>query len=107
MKGINCIIYENNNQTLIINIGEKNQFIYKDISKVINNELVFKYLESLFSIIDDWEECYINNNIIDGNYWKLSIVYLNGNKNEYSGKAYHPNNFEAFERLNQNLINEV
>ena len=45
--------------------------------------------------------------MIDGSSWSLSIIYSNGNKKEYSGKSSYPNNFEAFERLNQKLIDEV
>lgn len=104
---IKSIVYENNDQNLIINIRDKSQILYKDILNIIDNQLISKYLENLFCIIDDWEEEYINIKMINGNNWKLSIVYTNGNKKEYSGKSSYPTNFEAFERLNQKLINEV
>ena len=45
--------------------------------------------------------------MIDGINWDLSIIYYDGNKKEYRGRANYPNNFEAFERLNKKLINEV
>ena len=107
MKGIKSIIYEIANQTLIINIGEKNQIKYKDISSIISEEKVFEYLKNLFRIIDNWDKEYINTRVIDSDNWKLSIVYYNDNVKEYFGKSSYPNNFEALERLNQKLINEV
>ena len=107
MKSIKSIIYEIDGQNLVINIGDKNQIKYKDISSIISEEKVYEYLRTLFSIIDNWNKEYINTRIIDSGNWKLSIIYSNGNKKEYSGKSSYPNNFEAFERLNQKLINEV
>ena len=66
--------------------------------------VIFKYLELLFNIIDNWQEKYIDTKIIDGDYWKLSITYIDDSKKEFYGKSNYPTNFEAFERLNQNLI---
>lgn len=107
MKGIKSIIYEINGQTLIINISENSQIIYKDISTVISQEKILDYLSNLFIIIDNWDQKYIDPRIIDGGIWKLSIIFFNGNKKEYIGKANYPNNFEVFERLNNKLIKEV
>ena len=107
MKGIKSIIYEIDGQTLSIDIGEKSQIKYKDISSIISEEKVFEYLRNLFSIIDNWGKEYINTRIIDSGNWKLSIIYSSGNKKEYIGKSNYPNNFEAFERLNQKLIDEA
>lgn len=107
MKGIKSIIYEIDSQILNINLGEKIQIKYKDISIIISEEKIFEYLRNLFSIINDWNKEYINTRIIDGGNWKLSIINSNGNIKEYIGKSSYPNNFEAFERLNQKLIEEV
>ena len=107
MKGIKSIIYEIDGQTLSINIREKSQIKYKDISIIISEEKTFEYLRNLFCIIDSWNKEYIDTRMIDGSSWNLYIIYSNGNKKEYSGKASYPNNFEAFERLNQKLIDEV
>lgn len=107
MKGIKSIIYEIDGKTLSINIGEKCQIKYKDITSIISEEMFFEYLRNLFSIIDNWNKEYINTIIIDSGNWKLSIIYTNGNKREFIGKSSYPNNFEAFERLNQKLIDEV
>lgn len=107
MIGVKSIIYEKNNQRLIISINNESKIQYNDILKAIDNILVFKYLDSLYRIINDWEKEYINTRIIDGDHWKLSITYINGNKKEYYGKANYPTNFEALERLNQTLIDEV
>ena len=107
MKDIKSIIYEIDGQTLSINIGKKSQIKYKDISIIISEEKTFEYLRNLFCIIDSWNKEYIDTRMIDGSSWNLYIIYSNGNKKEYSGKASYPNNFEAFERLNQKLIDEV
>ena len=107
MMGVKSIIYEKNNKKLIISINNESKIQYNDILKSINNILIFKYLDSLYRIIDDWQKEYINTKIIDGDTWKLVITYINGNKKEYYGKSSYPANFEAFERLNQKLIEEV
>ena len=81
--GIKSIIYEKNNNTFIININNESKIQYNNnIVKSIDNISVFKYLDSLYGIIDDWQK-------------------------EYYGKSSYPTNFEAFERLNQKLIDEV
>lgn len=107
MKGIKSIIYEIDGQTLSINIREKSQIKYKDISIIISEEKTFEYLRNLFCIIDSWNKEYIDTRMIDGSSWNLYIIYSNGNKKQYSGKSSYPNNFEAFERLNQKLIDEA
>jgi len=106
--GVKCIIYEKNNKSLIISINnEESKIQNNDILKSIDNKFVFKYLDSLYRIIDDWQKEYIDTRIIDGDSWKLSITYINGSKREYYGKSSYPTNFEALERLNQKLIDEV
>ena len=107
MIDVQSVIFERNNQSLIIHIGNESKVSYKDISKIVDKEEIFKYLESLFRIIDHWEEEYIDTKIIDGDDWRLSIVYLDGKKKEYYGKAEFPTNFEALERLSQKLVYEV
>ena len=107
MKGVKSVIYQIDGQNLVINIGNKNQIKYKDISCIISEEKTFEYLRNLFCIIDSWNKEYFNTKMIDGSSWNLSIIYYNGNKKEYSGKSSYPKNFEAFERLNQKLIDEV
>ena len=47
MKGIKSIIYEIDGQNLVINIGDKNQIKYKDISSVISEEKTFEYIRSI------------------------------------------------------------
>ncbi len=106
--GIKCMIYKNNNNSLIISINNYECIIQNnDILISIDNKLVYKYFDSLYRIIDDWQKEYIDTRIIDGDSWKLSITYMDGSKQEYYGKSSYPTNFEAFERLNQQLISEV
>ena len=49
----------------------------------------------------------ININIIDGGSWSLVIKFLDNSERKYVGRSDEPNNFEAFERLNFRLIEEV
>ena len=108
MLGVMLVVFENNNKSLVISINKEDSIIQNsDFSKPVDNELVFKYLEKLYRITNDWQKEYINTRIIDGNSWKLSITFDSGNKREYYGRASYPTNFEAFERLNQELIDEV
>ncbi|MDE5587108.1 MAG: hypothetical protein K2I72_01900, partial [Bacilli bacterium] len=60
MIGVKSVIFERNNQSLIINIDNESKISYKDISKIVDNEEIFKYLDSLFRIIDNWEKEYID-----------------------------------------------
>ena len=107
MIGVKSITFERNGKSLNIYIGDKTEIVYKDISKTIYSNIVFKYLESLFFIINSWQKKYVYARAIGGEYWKLSITYVDDSKKEYYGKSDYPNNFEAFERLNQKLISEV
>lgn len=100
MKGIKNIVFKKNNISFIMNINN-NKLLYQNILKIIDDETIFKYLESLFGIINSWKNEYIDTRTIDGDYWKLSIDYEDGSKKEYYGKSQFSNNFEAFGRLNQ------
>lgn len=107
MIGVKSIIFERDNQSLIIKIEDESKILYQDISKIVNNKVIDKYLESLFKIISDWKMEYINTQVMGGSYWKLDIIYLDGETKEYYGRSEFPNNFEALERLNQKLIEEA
>ena len=72
--GVKSIIYEKNNKKLIISINNESKIQYNDILKSINNILIFKYLDSLYRIIDDWQKEYINTKIIDGDTWKFGKI---------------------------------
>ena len=107
MKGIKSIIYEFNGQSLVISLGETNNVSYKDTSGTTTEEKMLEYLRKLYGITSNWKEEYINTKLIDSSNWKLSIIFTDGNKKEYRGKSSYPYNFESFERLNQELIDEV
>lgn len=107
MIDIKKIVYRNNDSYLIINIGNESTIQYNDIIRPINNSLVIEYVSSLYNLISDWKNKYVDHTVIDGNSWDLSIIFNDGNKKEYSGKAASPANFEAFERLNLKIISEV
>ena len=107
MLGVKNIIFEKNNERLIISINDESKIQYNNVLKSIDNILVFKYLDSLYRIIYDWQKEYINIKTIDGDNWKLTITYIDEKKKEYYGRASYPANFEALELLNQKLIDEV
>lgn len=100
---IKTIIYEINGRDLIIDI-ENNIVFYENTNRQISDEVLFNYLRRFFSIINRWEEEYIDNSIIDGNVWKLVIVYTNGTQTQYRGKAKCPINFDSLEEINYKLI---
>jgi len=107
MFGVKSVIYENNNEFLIIDIGDECKVSYKNISRVIDNKIVYKYLESLLIIVSNWRSEYINIGIIDGEIWKLTLNLIDGSKKEYNGRSDFPINFESFEFLNREIIKEV
>ena len=96
---IKTIIYEINGRGLIIDI-EKNTVRYENTNRQISDEVLFNYLSRFFSIINNWEEEYIDNSIIDGNVWKLVIIYTDGNQKQYRGKAKCPINLDSLEEIN-------
>lgn len=107
MMGVKSIIFEINDHFLIVNFGDECEILYNNILIKIDKDKAFLYLESLLRIIDGWEKEYIDTKIIDGDNWKLSIIYVNGKKIEYYGRASFPYNFEEVERLNVRLMGEV
>ncbi len=110
MFGIINITFEKNSKSLnILNIcvDNKSSILYKEDLKTIDDMVVLNYLESFSCIVDGSEMEYIDTKLIEGDYCNLSITYIDGSKKEYSGKVNYPVNFEAFESLNQKLINEV
>ncbi len=107
MIDLKSIVYERNHNSFTISIDNEIKIKYNEISKTVNDKLFFHYLNFLYRIIDDWQKEYIDIKNIDGDDWKLTITYTNGNIKEYYGNASFPYNFEAFERLNQEFIEEV
>lgn len=100
---IKTIVYEINGRDLIIDI-ENNTVLYENTNRQISDEILFNYLSRFFSIINSWEEEYVDNSIIDGNVWKLVITYTNNTQKQYRGKAKCPINFDSLEEINYKLI---
>ena len=100
---IKTIICEINNYSLVIDM-ENYTIFYNGINKKINEDILFNYLTHFFSIINDWEEEYIDYSIIDGNVWRILITYTDGSQKQYRGKAKCPINFSSFEEINYKLI---
>lgn len=105
--GVKSIIFERNGHFLIVNFGDRCEVLCSSSSMIIDNNIAFKYLEHVLGIIDGWKKEYIDTRIIDGDSWKLSIIYVNGKKREYYGRASFPANFEEIERLNVRLMEDV
>ena len=106
MQGIANVIYIRGNETISINVNDSAIF-YRDTTIEIDRERIFNYLETLFRITNRWQKEYYALDTIDGDSWELLINYNNGKIKKYTGHANYPNNFEALERLNQELVNEV
>lgn len=100
---IKNIICEINNSSLIIDV-ENYSIFYNGTNKKISEDTLFNYLKRFFSIINSWEEEYIDNSIIDGNVWRLIITYTDGSQKQYRGKAKCPINFDSLEEINYKLI---
>ena len=103
MLGIKNITYESKNGVFHLNVNEKT-LSYMSVKQEINQNTIFNYLERLFRIIDMWQEEYSSSNVIGGDSWQLLIDYTDGRIKKYSGYSNLPSNFEAFERLNQDII---
>lgn len=106
MIGIDKIIFEYNDKLLIINVGRKCSVTYNNVTKDVDVKVIWNYLQTFTKIILDWEDEYIDNNIIGGSSWRLIINYINFKK-EYLGKGIYPSNFQILENINFKLINEV
>lgn len=104
---IKYILFKNNKETLQIDLGEEKQIKYNNLTNVIDDKQAMKFLTDLFLIIKYWDNEYINTCLMDNNTWSLSIFFTNGTKREYYGKASYPDNYEAFERLINEIIKEV
>jgi len=103
MLGIKSITYENKNGIFQLNINEKT-VSYMGVKREINQTDIFNYLERLFRIIDVWQEEYSSSNVIGGDSWQLLIDYTDGRIKKHTGYSNSPSNFEAFDRLNQDII---
>jgi len=73
----------------------------------VPDKLIKEYLNKLFMIIDEWEETYIDNSIIDGTEWELQIIYTNGKIKKYIGKNDFPYNFEYFDIIKNELLDKI
>lgn len=65
----------------------------------VNDELVNKYFDKLFRIIDGWKNEYVKNDIVDGTQWQLQITYKDDNIKHYFGKNDFPSNFEYLDKI--------
>jgi len=70
----------------------------------IDDALLMDFLDNLFRIISPWEEKYIQNNILDGTEWQLSIRFKDGHNRLYYGKDKYPNNFDSLEEIKNQMI---
>ena len=105
--GVKNIVYENNDKYLIISINKESTIKYNDMLIQVDNHIISNYIDTIIRITNNWQKEYNDSTLIDGNNWKLTITFIDGYKKEYMGNTSHPQNFEALERLIQELIEEV
>lgn len=72
----------------------------------ISNERVMHFIDNLFRIIADWERKYVDISSLDGTEWQL-LIKLSNEEEEYWGNNIFPNNFEALDRLMNEIIEAV
>ncbi len=106
MIDVKEVLFERNGKNLILSLENEAEVFFQDVSRKIEPTVAFNYLSDLMLIIDNWQNKYIDYSIIDGEHWKLVIIYLDGSKKEFVGKGCFPNNFEAVEKINQKLTGE-
>ena len=49
--------------------------------------------------LEDWQDEYSDNDILDGTQWSLKISFDNGKNKEIFGSNKYPDNFEAMKKL--------
>jgi len=99
-------IYDNKNVLKYIDNMYPNSIKNPQV-KNIDDELVMQYFDKLFRIIGDWENKYVNNNIIDGTEWQLQITYKNGKTKHYLGRNSFPDNFEYLDKIKYEIIDKM
>lgn len=90
-------ILENKN-ILKYSINEKSNIFEIDNSKID------VFLDRLIRTIANWENRYVNENVVDGSIWQLKIIFKNNIKWNYSGRNSYPLNFENFIILKNKLL---
>ena len=95
-----------NKENIIKYIGNR-RYEQKPVVNIVKDELVEKFLDKLFRIIDSWKEEYIDNSMVDGTEWQLQITYTDGDKKYYRGKNGFPSNFESIDRIKYEIIEEI
>ena len=104
MVNIEKIIYRRNDNNYIISIGEECLVKYNDKAIKYGYEDIEKNIKSIILMTYDWEREYIDNFIIDGDNWSLSIKYKNGREVNYNGSGKFPYNIDAFEKILFGLV---
>lgn len=100
------IIYNNNRRYFVVDFNQ-NQVTYDNITVPVSKEIITNYLMSFFNIMVTWKEGYLNNSVIDGSDWKITVNFLDNSNKIYTGHGSYPDNFEAIERLISQIISEV
>lgn len=70
----------------------------------VKNDLSEEQIKSLQKRIadlhlEDWQDEYSDNEILDGTQWSLKISFDNGKSKEIFGSNKYPDNFEAMKKL--------
>jgi hypothetical protein len=88
---INAIIEYKNNYSY----GLKKNNLLESTSRKIYN---------IIDLVEEWNDSYIDNTIIDGISWHITIEYNNNHIKEISGKNAFPNNWNQYMHYKELLI---
>ena len=66
----------------------------------LNEEQIKSLQERIADLhLEDWQDEYSDNDILDGTQWSLKISFDNGKSKEIFGSNKYPDNFEAMKKL--------
>ena len=103
MLGLQAIEFIQNQTIVKIKLGDVSTIIYNNYNKEIGKDKMKDYLKRFLSIIDNWNQEYVDNQFIDGIDWKLILVYDQRIK-EYKGYGRTPSNFPLLQELFYSMI---
>jgi len=92
--------YDKNNEDVVIH-SRFQQFIMDD--DFINNE-IHEFVDFVEQLVNDikvfkWNKNYANDNVLDGEEWRLTVHYKSGRSRGFFGMNAYPSNFKEFVKL--------
>ncbi len=98
---INIKKSENGADVKVSKLNLSNDSEYKISAKKWDNFLYVLY-HDLY--LNDWKHRFNNNNILDGERWKLTVIMKDGRKQTYSGSNGYPPYWNGFEKLMNSFV---